>query len=516
MKRQHPFFSTFGFGFTTILLVGLAMLVWRNGGMAFSPGPLSAMGKPGSAPANSTMAEFATAELVPANYAAHSDFEAQCNRCHAPLETTQDVLCLACHTNVAVQVKTRDGTHSAIKNVNQCAACHSEHHGRDFDMLETALAKFDHTQTSFSLIWHQVDYTSAPLECTGCHLRQDKFSVLEQKCEQCHTRYAPEFLSRHAQEFGQTCLACHDGRDRLASFEHGQTSFPLEGRHNPLGCASCHSPSQLIRTVSAPADRETAAGETFEKTPRECEQCHREPQAHQGLFGLDCAACHTPQGWLPAGWDGQPFDHAARTGFSLARHTLGLDGRPFNCSECHRGDVRQFELHACVDCHASDERQPVFMGRHLEQFGGACLGCHDGVDRLSDFDHASFFPLEGMHASQACEACHVERVFRGTPRDCVQCHAEPEIHAGFFGLQCQNCHTAQAWNPAHLRSHLFPLEHGGQGDSECQTCHVGAYVEYTCYGCHEHQPQALQESHAQVQVSPEVFPNCTACHPDGL
>jgi len=156
------------------------------------------------------------------------------------------------------------------------------------------------------------------------------------------------------------------------------------------------------------------------------------------------------------------------------------------------------------------------MAEHQAQYGPACVDCHDGVDRMANFDHANFFPLNGVHANLECEECHANQVFRGTPQLCVECHAEPEIHAGFFGVQCQNCHTEKAWAPARMTVHDFPLDHGGQGTIECQTCHPSTYVDYTCYGCHDHQPDEIRTSHLEAGVSLEELPNCTKCHPTGL
>jgi hypothetical protein len=175
-----------------------------------------------------------------------------------------------------------------------------------------------------------------------------------------------------------------------------------------------------------------------------------------------------------------------------------------------------FSQDTCIECHGQDPERPDFMAPHQERFGSTCLDCHDGVDRLSDFDHTAFFPLEGAHAELACEGCHKDKVFQGTPSECVRCHAEPEIHAGAFGLACQNCHSAQAWTPAQLQYHAFPLDHGGQGEIACQTCHLDAYVQYTCYGCHDHQPEAIRESHLRAGVTEAELPACTECHPAGL
>ena len=142
----------------------------------------------------------------------------------------------------------------------------------------------------------------------------------------------------------------------------------------------------------------------------------------------------------------------------------------------------------------------------LNYLESACLDCHDGVDRMSDFDHVKVFPLAGSHASSVCETCHVNRrgagrIFKGTPTECTQCHTEPQIHAGFFGLQCEYCHSTDAWVPAQLSQHTFPLSHGEQGVLECQKCHTNSYTTYTCYGCHEHQPGEIEEQHVEDAIS---------------
>ena len=41
-----------------------------------------------------------------------------------------------------------------------------------------------------------------------------------------------------------------------------------------------------------------------------------------------------------------------------------------------------------------------------------------------DFNHdATGFPLNGGHATAACENCHIGGVFKGTPKICEECHA---------------------------------------------------------------------------------------------
>jgi hypothetical protein len=126
------------------------------------------------------------------------------------------------------------------------------------------------------------------------------------------------------------------------------------------------------------------------------------------------------------------------------------------------------------------------------------------------------FPLEAKHAELECAACHQNGRFGGTPDRCVDCHLEPEIHMGSFGVKCEYCHTATAWAPAFLSFHPFPLAHGSEVDLECTRCHVGSYQEFTCFGCHEHQEATISESHVRIGIPLDQVSLCFDCHPAGL
>jgi len=48
-------------------------------------------------------------------------------------------------------------------------------------------------------------------------------------------------------------------------------------------------------------------------------------------------------------------------------------------------------------------------------------------------------------------------------------------------------------------------------NATCATCHVNNdYKRYTCYGCHEHQPDKIRRKHVKEGI-PE-FDNCVKCH----
>lgn len=514
MKRQTPFLSSFGFIMTILLLAVLGWMLWKRGGEAFSPGRLTAASLPGG-------------ELE--GFTSHAEFEPDCSRCHQPLQTTQDRLCLDCHQEVVAQLQVQNGTHAHITQVNQCAACHADHRGRDFDPTRPAFDRFDHTLTHFSLVWHQVNYDASPMDCSGCHSLEPGFQAAVAHCAECHASKDQTFLAAHEKDFGADCLVCHDGADRMLAFDHQATRFPLQGQHVETSCADCHAQAArskqsgaqqqagfaLLAAVDSPQAR-PGGPMPFEDTPTDCSACHAEPDLHRGMFAGSCADCHTPQAWSPAELDGALFEHSAQAGFSLERHQRGFDGQSISCNQCHQGSLQQFDIQSCLDCHSNDESAAAFMTQHLNENGPHCMDCHDGVDRMRYFDHASRFPLQGRHAELACQECHEEFVFRDTPAECVHCHAEPAIHTGFFGKQCQYCHTAETWTPARLRVHRFPLDHGGQGEIDCKTCHVQRYDELTCYGCHDHQPEPIQSSHLAAGITMDELPDCAKCHPDGL
>lgn len=486
MNRQHPLFSPIGCLGGLALIAGISVAVVLSGGAIFSPGELTAHAE----------------KQTPLNgFAAHADFQNDCTQCHAPFTGIAPERCQACHTEVGQERAAGIGLHGTLKpeEAARCETCHMDHEGRDFNPNLNAIKKFDHALLGFSLVRHIVNYDGAPLECKSCHLNTDlQFEAAT--CVDCHGKHDTVFMLGHQRAFGQDCRTCHDGLDQTTGFDHAQTSFPLEGQHAALECAACHRPEV------APQD-----------APTRCAGCHAEPASHLAVFSdQDCAGCHTANAWSPAQLgDRLTFRHAD-TAFQLVYHAQNFDGSPLTCQACHAnataGDF-SFSAQTCTDCHSA--YQAAFMTQHLQQYGPNCVSCHDGAGNMNDFDHSRIFVLDGTHATLECTACHGEQTFRGTPRECAACHQEPEIHAGIFGTQCEACHTSAAWAPALLTQHTFPLDHGEQGEIECATCHAHSYTTYTCYGCHEHDPQKTQEQHAKEGITGARLLECAACHPLG-
>jgi len=480
MKRSNPFISPLGWGLSTLLIIILGITTWVQGGLLFSPGDVSAKSQPG---------------VMLGGFDSHVDFEPQCDLCHQPLKTTQDALCLMCHENIEIQRHSSTGTHGKIENIGNCAFCHAEHKGRDFDPTAAASLFFDHSVTAFSLNRHAFDYSAAPVSCETCHAPTGSFELLDQVCQNCHVENDQVFMQEHNLDFGTDCLGCHDGLDSIAQFNHRATTFPLDGQHTQIRCAACHVENQFVNLDTT------------------CAACHEEPDIHRNYFDLPCNACHTSLAWTPAILKGIAFSHEQDTSFSLARHQENFDIEKITCAACHPQNMAEFSIEQCTACHADDAA--LDMRDHRTLFGASCLTCHDGVDRLSNFKHNDFFTLDEQHVDVSCESCHRDQVFRGTASECWQCHAEPEIHAGFFGLQCERCHTSSTWHPARMIEHVFPLDHGEENQSICETCHISTYVEYTCYSCHEHKPGDIEKKHDEVNITRQELQDCAGCHPTG-
>jgi hypothetical protein len=480
MRNKNQFLSPVSLFFTFLTLGVVFVGYWQRGGQIFSPGKLSAKSKEG---------------VTLGSYHSHSEFEKKCELCHQPLTSDLATKCLECHVDINSEIQLKEGVHGALVAPRECIACHHDHNGLDFDPTVTARYLYDHSLTRFKLLHHQIDYSAVPISCEACHTGSE-FIFNEITCKTCHEKQDLQFMTQHTSDFPLACLDCHDGLDAMVNFDHTTTGFNLAGKHLEIRCAECHT------------------GGKFKGTPTACIGCHQEPDIHLGLFKGSCATCHNTNSWSPATFENSIFDHTQQSGFSLKLHGKDYQGQPINCITCHQSDINKSDIGVCITCHSNHDQE--FMAKHEAQFGQDCLSCHDGFDRMHDFDHSKVFALDGRHADITCEKCHVDQNFTSVSAKCVDCHAEPEIHAGSFGLDCQYCHVTDAWTPAQLKMHMFPLDHGSDTISDCQLCHTETYAVYTCYGCHEHQQNEIETKHLEVGIPQEKINECAACHPTGL
>jgi len=97
------------------------------------------------------------------------------------------------------------------------------------------------------------------------------------------------------------------------------------------------------------------------------------------------------------------------------------------------------------------------------------------LDIGAEFDHdETNFPLEFNHALAACESCHLQGIFVGTPRRCVDCHsnsgrikasAPSSRHIRVIG-DCDFCHKADSWTSVARVDHSAVI-------GSCFSCHNG-------------------------------------------
>ena len=98
-----------------------------------------------------------------------------------------------------------------------------------------------------------------------------------------------------------------------------------------------------------------------------------------------------------------------------------------------------------------------------------------------NFDHLKTgFPLTGVHGPAKCESCHINGVFKGTPKDCATCHTSGSrlarsnviIPTNHIPTQqtCDTCHNTKSFAGA-------KFDHVGVAAGSCATCHNGTITK---------------------------------------
>jgi len=467
---------------------------------------------------------------------AHAALEENCSSCHDRSDRSrQTSLCLDCHKDVAADVAKKSGFHGRLPNIatGECKACHSEHLGRNADIVKLRVATFDHGGTEFHL-----DGAHSAVACQACHVSGKPFRAAIASCGGCH-----KSSDVHLGGLGANCSTCHGTTSwRGAHFEHDRTKFPLRGAHReppcaachiagrfketPVACGSCHAPDDVHRgsrgEQCADCHTETGwkstrfdhgketgfaligthaaldcagchrSGNFKDELPRTCIGCHRAADAHASRFGEDCASCHASTAWKPV-----EFDHAARTKYPLSAAHSKLD-----CHTCHTGRVATQKLSSdCAACHRGDDV-------HGGALKGGCESCHSADSWRADrhFDHdLTKYPLLGMHVIVGCGQCHASRSFAGTPQDCVACHRSGDVHKGSLGPKCDSCHSPNGWKLwdfDHNQQTRFPLT-GRHAQLACGDCHrrPGGQMKLPtdCAACHRDNDIHLGQFGAQCQ-----------------
>lgn len=505
--------------------------------------------------------------------------DSNCNQCHAEGKRISNERCLNCHKELAARYRVGKGLHGLQYRGRNCSECHGEHLGRSAKLIRWPGGKkeaLNHSLTGWALRGKHKEQ-----KCAGCHKREDgSFLGLSAKCGSCHDDV-------HEGRLGPDCASCHNEIGwksiRMGSFDHDKTRFPLRGKHAEQECAECHGEPAKYKglefgdCVACHEDnhdgrfkaRKCASCHVetgfrhFAKIKRRhpgvslqaghsnvsCAQCHKNkldvtpPQGkacvschkpvHDAPFGKNCASCHASIVWL-----GLP----ERLGYRVhSRTVFPLRGahEKVKCAACHLPTLPQakryrgLEYEACASCH-EDPHEWAFISKPKVTLKNDCNSCHsENAFEPTTFGvalHAqTTFPLDGMHATVPCLACHKDarprHNFRVPRQACADCHENP--HGSQFEKEmreggCASCHTTAGFRRPKIDHSIWPLE-GAHAQAQCEACHSpsesdrkkGAGASYRgiprdCVGCHE-------DIHAGQFLLSDPKKDCPVCHtPEGF
>ncbi len=384
--------------------------------------------------------------------AGHAKYETECANCHVKFnKAAQDGLCLDCHKEVAHDMRVKRGYHGRLKP-EACRDCHTDHKGRDVNIVRIDEKAFDHAKTDFALAG-----AHPRVACRNCHVAGKKHREAPGTCVGCHRKD-----DKHKGGLGAECTDCHtEFTWKDARYDHGKTRFALKLKHANVACKDCH------------------ADNVFKDTAANCASCHRkDDKQHRGRLGDKCEGCHTAKDWRDVG----AFQHDRDT-----KYTLRGKHRVAKCESCHTAaSLRESLPTNCIACHKADDK-------HNATLGAACGDCHTERNwREAKFDHdLSAFKLHGKHRDVECRDCHRDpKSYRGTAQGCVDCHRKDDTHKERYGNKCASCHTEKTWRDVvfrHDRDTKYALT-GKHAQVKCDSCHTKyLYQEKLgtdCQGCH--------------------------------
>ena len=246
--------------------------------------------------------------------------------------------CEGCHTS--------DGQFTNIESFNDCLDCHTDYHQGAFAngngeaacdnchsvyrFLPALFGVNEHEQTTFPL-----DGAHLAQPCVFCHQEAGipVYTWESTMCLNCHeTTHGQQFQDYRQDD--NWCENCHKTSAWSdLSFKHGDTNFPLTGKHDELTCVHCHK--EHDRVIQ------------YEISEKACSDCHSDVHADQ-FQPKNCEYCHTTNYWnIPK------FDHLNLTQYPLDGHHIQL-----KCGECHKyaADIETIRFKPlgsrCQDCHS--------------------------------------------------------------------------------------------------------------------------------------------------------------------
>jgi len=445
---------------------------------------------------------------------AHAKLEGMtnCTKCHSLGDKVTNDKCLECHKEIKNRITENRGYHvSPEVKGKDCFSCHSEHHGRNFEIVRFDSKNFNHQKTGYRLTGAHLNQ-----DCAACHkderiesadIRNKEYTYLglRDNCISCHEDV-------HQNTLSTDCKTCHntDSFQPAPFFDHNKSRFPLKGKHKEQECSSCHE----ITTMNG-ANFQQFKGIQFNS----CANCHTDP--HNGSLGNKCKECHTEESFSV--FSGKSYFNHSQTQFPLIGSHKKVD-----CASCHKmgnqvesnyvfQDYKSKDFHQCITCH-----QDV----HDTKFGTDCKQCHTEesfrkIMSPDKFQHGlTGYPLEGKHEEVDCRKCHMSKTTDPVPHAlCGDCHED--FHNGQLTSpdqrrDCQECHTVTGfaetqYSIAQHQTSVFPL--------------AGAHQATPCFACHLKEEQwtfrnigtQCNDCHLDVHeegLSQKYYPgkSCERCH----
>jgi len=233
-------------------------------------------------------------------------------------------------------------------------------------------------------------------------------------------------------------------------------------------------------------------------------------QPHGEGYKVDCAICHSSNGWKVTKAD-MKFDH------STTRFKLTGQHQEVECKSCHQslkfGDAKS----ECFNCHTD---------MHNNTLGSECSRCHTTnnwmIQNTNKLHQLTRFPLTGNHAITDCLLCHPSASalrFEPLGIECIDCHrsnynatSNPSHMQVGYSTNCTDCHGVKStsWNGATFEHGFFPLTGGHQ--ISCILCHKGGSflkIASDCTSCHL---KDYNSAKIPNHIAAGIAVDCKTCH----
>jgi hypothetical protein len=181
-----------------------------------------------------------------------------CGDCHKPLVGAVSAGARQYHFTVQTCTNCHNDPHRTKEN---CETCHNTRQWKE-------LRQFNHTSTRFPL-----EGAHQNAACIGCHRPVQTsanakptpdFFRAPRQCFECHEDiHGGQFMTSGREE---DCSSCHSiSKWSAGSFDHRKTAFPLDGAHEKVRCAQCHT--QIV-------EKDGKQVRLYRGTTTQCSGCH--------------------------------------------------------------------------------------------------------------------------------------------------------------------------------------------------------------------------------------------------